>query len=276
MFAQIKDKFYDDFLKEPTKDNFRLFLEKNCGELDEVDFKEQWVDKGHLAKTILAMGNSRGGIIVVGVREEDDKSLTPVGLESFKDKATVNDEIAKYVPPGLDYEIFDFDYEASEYSAVQNKKFQLLIVHDTPERLPFISLNATTDLEKDVIYIRRGTKCAKATADEIEHIIEDKIATIFKETSDLTLDEHLKQLKKLYAELPQKIKVLVRKGSPSALSNMSAILSRIALSFSDTCGTPDEYEERDNPNYPEESYEAFVLRMIKYKKLKIEKVLDLK
>lgn len=276
MFAQIKDKFYDDFLKEPTKDNFRLFLEKNCGELDEVDFKEQWVDKGHLAKTILAMGNSRGGIIVVGVREEDDKGLTPVGLESFKDKATVNDEIAKYVPPGLDYEIFDFDYEASEYAAVQNKKFQLLIVHDTPERLPFISLNATTDLEKDVIYIRRGTKCAKATADEIEHIIEGKIATIFKETSDLTLDEHLKQLKKLYAELPQKIKVLVRKGSPSALSNMSAILSRIALSFSDTCGTPDEYEERDNPNYPEESYEAFVLRMIKYKKLKIEKVLDLK
>lgn len=276
MFAQIKDKFYDDFLKEPTKDNFRLFLEKNCGELDEVDFKEQWIDKGHLAKTILAMGNSRGGIIVMGVREEDDKSLTPVGLESFKDKATVNDEIAKYISPGLDYEILDFNYDKSEYSAVQNKKFQLLIVHDTPERLPFISLNATTDLEKDVIYIRRGTKCEKATADEIERIIEDKIATIFKETSDLTLDEHLKQLKKLYAELPQKIKVLVRKGSPSALSNMSAILSRIALSFSDTCGTPDEYEERDNPNYPEESYEAFILRMIKYKKLKIERVLDLK
>ncbi|MFR1310985.1 MAG: hypothetical protein ACLSCO_20260 [Gallintestinimicrobium sp.] len=41
-------------------------------------------------------------------------------------------------------------------------------------------------------------------------------------------------------------------------------------------GTPDEYEEKDNPNYPDEGYEAFILRMINAKKLKIEKVLDLK
>ena len=40
--------------------------------------------------------------------------------------------------------------------------------------------------------------------------------------------------------------------------------------------TPDEYEEKDNPNYPDEGYEAFILRMIDAKKLKIEKVLDLK
>ena len=41
-------------------------------------------------------------------------------------------------------------------------------------------------------------------------------------------------------------------------------------------GLPDEYEERDNPAYPDESYESFILRMIDRKKLKIEKVLDLK
>lgn len=276
LYAQIKDKFYDEFLKEPTKDNFRLFLEKNCGELDEVDFKEQWIDKGHLAKTILSMGNSRGGIIVVGVREENNGDLTPIGLDLFKDKATISDEIAKYIPSGLDYEIFDFNYESSEYVAVQNKKFQLLIVNDTPDRLPFISLNSTTDLEKDIIYVRRGTKCEKATADEISRIIEYKIETIFKETSDLTLKEHLKQLKRLYSELPQKIKVLVRKGDSPVINSASAALAGLALSFSDVFGTPDEYEEQDNPNYPEESYEAFILRMIKNKKLKIEKVLDLK
>lgn len=33
---------------------------------------------------------------------------------------------------------------------------------------------------------------------------------------------------------------------------------------------------KDNPNYPDEGYEAFILRMIDAKKLKIEKVLDLK
>lgn len=276
MLAQIKDGFYDEFLKEPTKDRFRNFLEKNWGEMDEIDFKSQWIEKGHLAKTLLSMGNSHGGIIVVGVQEENDGTLTPVGLSTLKDKASINDEIAKYLPPGLDYEILNFSYESSEYSAVQNKKFQLLVVHDTPDRLPFISSRDTDGLEKDIIYIRRGTKCEKATAAEIENIIARKVDTLFKETSDLTLEEHLKQLKRLYSELPQKIKVLVRKGNSSVISSASAALAKLALSFSDIYGTPDEYEEKDNPDYPDESYEAFILRMIKNKKLKIEKVLDLK
>lgn len=85
---------------------------------------------------------------IVGVKENEDGALSPVGIEQLKDKATLNNEVAKYIPSGIDYEIFDFSYDSSEYQAVQNKKYQLLIVHDTPERLPFISLNATNDLEK--------------------------------------------------------------------------------------------------------------------------------
>ena len=129
-------------------------------------------------------------IIVVGVKENEDGTLSPVGIEQLKDKATLNNEVAKYIPSGIDYEIFDFSYDSSEYQAVQNKKYQLLIVHDTPERLPFISLNATNDLEKDVIYVRRGTKCEKASASEIEQIIDCKLETVFKESSDLSLQEH--------------------------------------------------------------------------------------
>lgn len=270
MNPQIKDRFYDDFLKEPTKDNFRKFLANNCGELDEVDFKETWIQKGHLAKTMLAMANSRGGIIVVGIKEETDGSLIPQGLEALRDKAEVNNEIAKYIPSGLDYEIFDFSYDSSEYEAVRNKKFQMVLIHDTPERLPFISMNATTDLEKDVIYVRRGTKCERASAAEIEKIISDKIDTIFKETTDLQLEEHLQQLKILYAELPQKIRVLVKKGEPVP---WIMTISQTLRAFS---GGRDVYEEQDNPDFPEERYEAFIARMIERKKLKIEKVLDLK
>lgn len=105
MNPQIRDKFYDEFLKEPTKDNFRNFLSKNCGELDEVDYKATWIDKGHLAKTMLAMANSNGGAIIVGVKEEDDGTLTPTGLENFKDKAIINDDIHKLVPAELDYQV---------------------------------------------------------------------------------------------------------------------------------------------------------------------------
>lgn len=266
-----KDKLYDDFLKSPTKDNFRVFLQNTSGEMDEVDFKEIWIEKGHLAKTLLAMANSRGGIIVVGIKEEEDGQLTAKGLDEFKDKAVINNEISKYIPPELDYEIFDYSYETSEYEAVKGKKFQLLYIHDTPERLPFISRNATTDLEKDTIYIRRGTKCERASADEIERLLEAKMQTIFKESSNLTLDEHLKQLRILYNELPKKVKRLVRKGEPSA-----AAAGLVAIASLFTGLSRDEYEEIDNPDYPEESYETFINRMIKMKKLKIEKHLDLK
>ena len=270
---QLKDKFYDVFLKEPTKENFRKFLKENCGELDEVDFKAQWIDKGSLAKTILAMANSRGGIIVVGVKETNDGQIEPVGLSEFKDKAGINNEIAKYIPAELDYVIYNYSYDSSEYKAVENKKFQLLLVNDTPERLPFISQAQTTDLTKDTIYIRRGTKCERATASEIEKLLEYRIDTIFKESSDLTLKQHLEQLRILYNELPKKINVLVRKG----ISPFAGIASSLATSFKPfSILSQDEYEEQDNPEYPQESYEEFINKMIKKKKLKIEKFLDLK
>lgn len=274
MKKNFKDIFYDDFLESPTKDKLRELLKNNFGELDEFDFKETWIDKGKLAKLVLAMGNSRGGMVIFGIKQQSDGTFEPKGLEKFKDDADINNDLARYVSPNLQYVIFNFEYKGSEYKAVENKKFQVLIVNDTPDRLPFISLNQTEGLEKDTIYVRRGTKSEKATYEDITRMIDDKIKTIYKDGSDLELNEHLSQLKQLYDELPQKIKVLIRKGEPTELK-------KTMLSFAQNIGkmymkTEDEYEEKNNPNYPEESYEAFILRMIKQKKLKIEKALDLK
>ena len=56
MNIQIKDRLYDEFLKEPTKDNFCEFVKNNCGEFNEVDYKKTWPDKGKLAKIIFGDG----------------------------------------------------------------------------------------------------------------------------------------------------------------------------------------------------------------------------
>ena len=66
----------------------------------------------------------------------------------------------------------------------------------------------------------------------------------------------ISQLKLIYSQLPQKIQVLVRNGE--TLENISKALLEVASSmayFGNEC------KEIDNPNYPEESYEAFVLFM---------------
>lgn len=270
---QIKDHFYDQFLKEPTKDNFRDFMKKSCGELNEMDFKETWIDKGPLAKIMLAMANNGGGIIVFGVKENEDNTFDILGLDSLKDTADISNSISRLVSSSLDYEVFNFVFDSDVYGKFENKKFQIMVIHDTPERLPFVSLGQSEKIEKDVIYVRRGTKSEKATSEEINRIIERKIATIYSENTDMSLDQHLEQLKKLYSELPQKIQVLVRKGTqPNFAAALKVFGERIAALY----GTPDEYGEKDNPNYPDEGYEAFILRMINAKKLKIEKVLDLK
>lgn len=272
--SQIKDVFYRELIEEPSIEKFREFVKNNCGEFDNIDFKEKWIEKGKLSKLLLALANSQGGIIVFGLKEENDHSIIPTGLTKLKDKADINSNVAKYLPPELDYQVFDFSFESSEYEKLNNKKFQMVVVSNTPERLPFISLAESDEIEKNIIYVRRGTKCEKATKADIDHILELRIATIYSGSSDMTLDEHLNQLKTLYNELPKKINVLVKKGEPSELSKkLTSITQGAAKAF---WKSVDEYEEQDNPNYPNESYEAFVLRMVNAKKLRIEKVLDVK
>lgn len=264
MDPQIKDKLCNEIIKEPTKDHFRKFLKNNLGEFNGIDFKNEWIDKGKLAKIILAMANSNGGIIIVGVREDKDGNLIFDGLDNLKDKADIDNEISKFIPRNLNYEVFNFSYDSSEYKEIEGKKFQLLIVYNTPDRLPFVSLSEKKgSIDKDVIYVRRATKCEKANANDIEKILEKKVMTIFKDSKEMSLDEHLLQLKKLYNELPKKINVLIKKGEPSALSLISNTIKTLYK-------TSDKYEEQDNPNYPDETYEEFILNMIKDKKLKIK------
>ena len=111
MNPQIKDHFYDQFLKEPTKDNFRDFMKKSCGELNEMDFKETWIDKGPLAKIMLAMANNGGGIIVFGVKENEDNTFDILGLDSLKDTSDISNSISRFVSSSLDYEVFNFVFD---------------------------------------------------------------------------------------------------------------------------------------------------------------------
>ena len=50
---QIKDKFFDLIVKNPSRDGFKTFLKESCGELDNIDFKEKWITKVNWQKSCL-------------------------------------------------------------------------------------------------------------------------------------------------------------------------------------------------------------------------------
>lgn len=263
---QIKDIVYN-LLQEPTLNNFRDFLKGHTGEHNTIDFKKEWIDKAKLVKEMLAIANSGGGILVFGVNENEDNTFSYEGLSELRDKAEISNDIKKYISSYLKYEVYDFVYNDSEYDKLKDNKYQMLVIEDVPEHLPFMALKETEGLKNSEIYIRRGTSCEAANAEEIDGIIKRRLNYTYPNSGEpLKLDEHLSQLKILYDNI-DKVKTHYTGGIAGTLSS---ILKKSMISLTS------QVVEEDNPLYPEESFEEFVARMIVNKKNKIERVLDLK
>ena len=67
-------ELFASFFEDPTRENLRDLLKGNTGETKNLDFKEQWPATNGLVKHILAIANSGGGCVVVGVAESDDNN----------------------------------------------------------------------------------------------------------------------------------------------------------------------------------------------------------
>lgn len=263
---QLKDQVYE-LLQEPTLDKFREFLHSQTGEHNAIDFKSQWIENATLVKEMLAMANSQGGFIVFGIAEKEDKSISIEGLAEIKDKAVVSNEIKNFISSNLKYEIYDFSYDTSEYEALKGKKFQMLVVEDTPEYIPFLSKKESGSLKQNTIYIRRGTSCEFANEEEIRSMLNRRMKYLHPLNGEpLRLEEHLKQLNTLYGNIEEN-HVYYKNNLPDGMrSFFDSIVKFIPQG---------EKKVEPNPFYPEESYEQFISRMIIEKKKKIERVLDL-
>lgn len=258
--SAIKDVLYD-FLQVPTRENFTSLVLNGTGEQDNIDFKEVWIKEDKLAEIILAIANSGGGAIVIGIKENTDGTTDAVGISKIEDKANISSKISKFLPDTISFEVCDFDYSGEDYSKLKDKKFQVIFVNSEEEKLPYVWSKDSGENAIGVVYIRRGTKTCKANNMELQELIDKRILASYVEGSSLGLEEHLKQLKILYNSI-DKSRTYFTFGSnfSKALGNLMG--NSITL--------------KENSSYPKEDFDEFVGRMIQQKKLKIEKVLDLK
>ena len=251
------------FFENPTRESFRSLLKEHVGELRNCDFKEDWPETGALAKHLIGIGNAGGGCLILGVKENADKSTQPQGLGQIKDKADISNGLKAYLAEPLlaAIETADFKYEASEYAALVGKLFQVVFVHARPESLPFLAQRGTTGLRAGAIYVRREGQTEEASYEEVQTLIRQRLAAVPQTEEARGIKEHLEELKVLFAEIPRTL------NAPGSL--FEPLFSKTAQQFASMFVG----ESKPNPNYPSEDYQAFVRRMLDSKKILIEAAL---
>ncbi|MBW4472651.1 MAG: ATP-binding protein [Stenomitos rutilans HA7619-LM2] len=254
----------DSFLKEPTREGFLHLLQREAVEDNDLEFKRSLLPSDLMAKHILAMANKNGGAVVFGVDEHKPNQFSPCGLPEGSDGFDVTNiekKLASYIPKKLEIGIIPAYVKGEEHSDFENKFFLIIIVSYNPRHIPFVSLKSGENLKRDTIYVRRNRASEPANHDEIQEIINKRIDTEYSTTNERKLIEHLEELKELYSHIPRTVREVVSFIPPLTPLDLGFPIEDMKRMFGKT-----EYKTSSNPEYPQESYESFIRKLIEIKK----------
>jgi predicted HTH transcriptional regulator len=237
-------------LKAPTRQNLKNLLQMEAVEDNDLDFKRQLFNFDEIAKIILAMANKNGGAIVFGVEEIKNNQFSPCGLSKGIDVTDIEKKLCRYLPRKLKPEIIPHSFVNDDDPGFRDKSFLIIIVTHDSRHSPFIALKEGEKLKKDIIYIRRNRATEPINHEELQEILNNRIATEYSASNERQLIEHLEELKELYSHIPKTIQESL-------------------LSLDTAFGL---YKVSSNPNYPQENYEDFIKKLIDIKK---EVIIDL-
>ena len=184
-------KLFDDPNRVTLKDS----LMNLTTEYDDFEFKEIEIKDYILAKHIIGMANTNGGIIILGVKETEN-GLKPCGLESNTDTTDMKKQLAKYLPHELSYEIYQIDYnERDEWDDLKNKSFKIIKIEFTPEYIPFLPIKESTEYKKTDIFCRKNSSTTRCEYDDLQDIFNKRKSINRYRITALTLRNELEELK---------------------------------------------------------------------------------
>lgn len=230
------------FFEEPSRPALRDVFRYELVEDNDLEFKREEIEPSKLAKHIIAMANRHGGVIVLGVTEDGDQ-IIPEGLVDATDLSSFEKRFRNYLPKMLNdlVRVDDFFFEETEYARIQGKRFRVITVEYDPRYLPFMAARSGANLSDTTIYIRRFRSSSPADYAAIQDLLNRRIETEYSTAAEMTLEEHLADLKVLYRQIERDVPAELE------LATFDSLWTR-------------------NPDFPEEDFEAFIRRAIQEKK----------
>jgi hypothetical protein len=198
MSATSLKEIYFKFFQDPNREVLRDILNLHTGEINECDFKESWPSVDYLVRTSIAYANAGKGMLIIGVKGNEDKSFNPIGLNQFEDKTRILDSLKKFLPIDIQLDIIDFDYAASDYPILSGIKFQVFSVEASLGKVPYAVMWDGEKIIKNRIYVRKNVSTVEAEYSDLMNLIKKRYEN--HEVIDRKeLREHLEDLKILYS-----------------------------------------------------------------------------
>ena len=143
---------------------------------------EEWLE---IIKDIVAMANSGGGVILIGVNNNGSPSDFDIDCVLSIDPATITDKIYKYT----DYQFHDFQIKEA---LKEEKRICALIIGGVPVPLIFTEVGTypieggkqKSAFSKGSVYFRHGAKSEPGMSEDLRRFLEQQVEKIKKSWLD--------------------------------------------------------------------------------------------
>src|SRR5262249_14988719 len=137
-----------------------------------------------------------------GLEELGNGRIRAVGVDAIIDKTDFKRQVGCYLPDQLGYEVVDCTYETSDYADLNGKVFRLIVVEYDPKHLPYMPKKESSNLKLFDVYVRNVGATERANYAQMQDIFNRRIESHYSSAREISLQEHLAELKLLFEESP--------------------------------------------------------------------------
>ncbi len=157
--------------------------QKETGQIDfkstfDPTSKQDWCE---IVKDLVAMANTRGGVIVVGVNDDGTPSDADLSATFRLDPGQLTDKVASYTGVQFSaFEIKEIERQERRVAVIFIGRADVPIVFSKPGTYPVVGEKSLqkTAFSQGTVYVRHGAKSEPATTDDLRRFIERRIKQV--------------------------------------------------------------------------------------------------